>query len=297
MTPSSRLLNWYRIHGRNLPWRGTKNPYRILVSEVMLQQTQVDRVKTYFRVWMKTYPNWKALAEASNEQVIRSWAGLGYNRRALMLRDAARYVVEHGVPKSVDEWRCIKGIGPYTAAAVASFTRSERVLPIDTNIRRVLARLFLNIPFPELSDDAEIAEQKDLILPKRGAWWDVPQALFDLATMVCQKTPKCKACPFRSVCPSARGFEDGTTLIPKQMIRKAVESRHRDKPHPDRIYRGRILKQVREADDGMRPEALGFAVDPAYDPIADSAWIDAMIERLVRDQLIERVGATLRLKG
>lgn len=151
-----RLLAWYREHGRDLPWRKTREPYRILVSEVMLQQTQVRRVLEYYPRWLKQFPNWKALSQASTAELLHAWAGLGYNRRALALRDIAQYVVEHGEPNTYEGWLSLKGIGPYTAAAVSLFSDAQRVLPIDTNVRRVLGRTHLGILFPQISDDEAI---------------------------------------------------------------------------------------------------------------------------------------------
>ena len=296
MTTATKLLAWYAQHGRDLPWRKTRNPYHILVSEVMLQQTQVERVKGFYIAWLKQFPNWKRLASASNEDVIRMWAGLGYNRRALMLRDAAREVIARGVPNSIEGWRAIKGIGPYTSSAISAFAQKKRVMPIDTNIRRVLGRVLLNKPFPQPEDDALIQEHVNAFLPHRGNYFDVPQAIFDLATDICQKSPKCIECPLRLDCPSAKKFLSGTVVIPKQMVKKAVESRHLEKPHPDRIYRGRILKLVREASRGVNPRMIGNAIDKTFDPIADTEWVMAMVSRLIKDQLIQSQGVKLFLK-
>lgn len=287
MTASSKLLAWYKKYGRDLPWRKTRNPYHILVSEVMLQQTQVDRVKSFYKAWLKQFPDWKYLAKATNEEVVRAWAGLGYNRRALMLRDAARQVVAHGVPTTIEGWRTLKGIGPYTSAAISAFAQKKRVMPIDTNIRRVLGRLLLNKPFPQPTDDERIQKVVEDFLPRRGNYFDVPQAIFDLATDICLKSPKCVECPLRKECPASKQFLSGNVVIPKQMVKKAVESRHLEKPHPDRIYRGRILKFVREASRGVDPRTIGHAVDKSFDPIADREWVEAMIGRLIKDQLIE----------
>lgn len=287
MTISRRLLRWYKKFGRKLPWRRTRNPYHILVSEIMLQQTQVDRVKSFYIAWLKQFPNWKSLARATNEDVIRAWAGLGYNRRALMLRDAARSVIEHGVPESVEAWRKIKGIGPYTAAAISAFAQKNRVMPVDTNIRRVLGRLLLGKPFPQLTDDERIQKVVNDFLPVRGNFYDVPQAIFDLATDVCLKNPRCLECPLIKDCPAAKKFLSGRIIIPKQMIKKPIESRHLEKQYPDRIYRGRILKAVRESTRGIHPQKIGNTIDKTFDPIADTEWIEAMVGRLVKDQLIE----------
>jgi len=294
MKSARKLLDWFDRNGRNLPWRNTRDPYRILVSEVMLQQTQVPRVLVFYRRWLETFPSWKSLAKASNAEVIREWSGLGYNRRALMLRDIAQQVVERGVPTSETEWRQLKGIGPYTSAALAAFSLHERVMPIDTNIRRVLGRLLLGKPFPTPEDDDRIRRSADAFMPERGRFYDVPQALFDLATIVCKKNPDCAACPMRSVCPAAPKFLSGRVRIPKQSLKKPLERKHRNKPHPDRIFRGRILK-LAGRPGGFPLKLLGEAVDPGFHEKKDALWLSAMIDRLVSDGLIVRYGKNVTL--
>lgn len=290
----ARLLNWYRKSGRDLPWRKTQDPYRILVSEIMLQQTQVHRVLGYYDRWLTQFPDWATLAKASNADVIKLWAGLGYNRRGLMLRDIARQVAEKGEPTTREGWMALKGIGPYTSAAVSAFAQHTRVMPVDTNIRRVLGRLLLGKPFAQLTDDEKLEKKSDHLLPKRGKYWDVPQAIFDLATSICTKEPDCARCPLRNDCPAAKKFISGNVRIPKQSVKKAVESKHRDKPHPDRIYRGRILKLVRE-EPGILAAAVGARVDPEYDERHDKLWMHAMIRRLTDDGLVEQTRNRLTL--
>lgn len=265
-----------------------------MVSEIMLQQTQVDRVINFYRHWLKQFPTWKKLAGATNAQVIHAWAGLGYNRRALTLRDAARHVVEYGLPDSEEGWLAIKGIGPYTAAAVSAFAQQQRTLPIDTNIRRVLGRLLLGKPFPMLADDEAIRSRASSFLPRRGAYYDVPQAIFDLATSICTKNPACASCPLRRDCKAAKLFLSGRVKIPKHSVAVAQERRHRNKPHPDRIYRGRILKVVREWGQVVL-RAIGSLVDPDFDRKLDRQWVEAMVERLVRDGLVSRKNSNLTL--
>ncbi len=294
MTLARRLLDWYRRHGRALPWRNIRDPYRILVSELMLQQTQVSRGLVFYPRWLARFPDWKTLAAASNADVIEAWAGLGYNRRALMLRDIAKAVVAKGVPTSAEGWQALKGIGPYSAAAIACFSLHERVLPIDTNIRRVLGRVLLGIPFPQPSDDEAIQENLDRVLP-RQAFHDVPQALFDLATIACTKSPDCASCPLRSTCPCAPGFLAGTYAIPKQMVKKAKESRHRDKPYPDRIYRGRLLKHVREQKTVKLDASLGKTIDPSYAHAHDFEWLQAIAQRLITEGFLRKENRMLRL--
>jgi A/G-specific adenine glycosylase len=170
------LVAWYGEHGRDLPWRHTNDPYAILVSEVMLQQTQVERVVPRWQAWLERWPTVEALAEATTADVIREWQGLGYNRRAVALHRAARIVAERGWPADLTE---LPGVGPYTAAALGNFAFGLDVLPVDTNVQRVQERT------GELFD-AECA-----------------QALFDLGAMVClSRVPRCAECPLATACPS-----------------------------------------------------------------------------------------------
>jgi A/G-specific adenine glycosylase len=170
------LLAWYDEHGRDLPWRRTRDPYAILVSEVMLQQTQVDRVIPRYDAWLERWPTVESLAAASTAEVIVAWQGLGYNRRAVNLHRTAIQVAEHGWPDDLTE---LPGVGPYTAAAVGNFAFGRDVLPVDTNVRRVRERT---------------GEQFD------GA---CTQALFDLGATVClARVPRCGACPLAAACPS-----------------------------------------------------------------------------------------------
>jgi A/G-specific adenine glycosylase len=172
------LLEWFRGNGRDLPWRRTRDPYAILVSEVMLQQTQVARVVPRWQEWMRRWPTVESLAVASGADVIRAWQGLGYNRRALALWKAARVVAASGWPEDLTE---LAGVGPYTADAVACFAFGRDVLPVDVNVRRVLERSGLEFD------------------PQHA------QALMDLGATVClARVPRCGECPLAARCP-ARG--------------------------------------------------------------------------------------------
>lgn len=295
MKHAELLLHWYKKHGRRLPWREVMDPYPVLVSEIMLQQTQVSRGLQYFENWMRVYPNWEALAKASNAQVIHSWAGLGYNRRGLMLRDIARQVVENGVPKSEEAWMELKGVGPYTAAALAVFTLHQKTMPIDTNIRRVIGRLFLGSYFPDPKQDAELKQVGEDQLMQGNEFWEIPQAIFDLATMYCLKSPNCLDCPMKDVCASSEAFIQGNVEIPKRMVKKSREKIHKGKKYPDRIYRGRILKEVRNAEDGVLLHDLYLLVDPSFKKKDDEAWFMAMINRLCKDHFVEFRGQKLYL--
>jgi A/G-specific adenine glycosylase len=171
-----KLAAWFVEHGRDLPWRCTRDPYAILVSEVMLQQTQVERVVPRYLRWLERWPTAETLADASMADVIRAWQGLGYNRRAVNLKRAAEHVAERGWPDDLTE---LPGVGPYTAAALANFALGRLVLPVDTNVRRVQERV-----------GADFGPS-------------AAQALMDLGATIClARIPRCCACPLAADCPS-----------------------------------------------------------------------------------------------
>ncbi len=198
-----RVLAWYRRFRRDLPWRRTTDPYHILVSEVMLQQTPVARVIPKYREWLSRYPSLEALARASRREVREAWVPLGYNIRPLRLRDIARSVVRRyggRLPRTRDELLALRGIGPYTAGAILSFAFGHDVPVLDTNIRRVLGRMF----FPEnaLPRDRDLWRLAELLLP-RGRAADFNQALMDIGATVCTaRRPLCFSCPLAAGCES-----------------------------------------------------------------------------------------------
>jgi A/G-specific adenine glycosylase len=170
------LAAWFGASGRDLPWRRTRDPYAILVSEVMLQQTQVERVVPRWLAWLERWPTPAALAAASPAEVIRAWQGLGYNRRAVSLHRAAQAVAARGWPGDLTE---LPGVGPYTAAAIRNQAWGEDVLPVDTNVRRIQERTGHAFGPAAL------------------------QALFDLGATICiARIPRCEACPLAEACPS-----------------------------------------------------------------------------------------------
>ncbi|MEX0782696.1 MAG: A/G-specific adenine glycosylase [Dehalococcoidia bacterium] len=198
------LPRWYRHHGRHsLPWRLTRDPYAILVSEVMLQQTQVDRVIPYYNNWLGRWPTVAHLAAATPADLIRDWAGLGYNRRALHLHHAARAIVERydgRFPSDILSLRTLPGVGPYTAAAIASFAFEQPVPVADTNIARVLARSVHGIPHQRDLPGSAMQATAAALLPTRSAR-DHNLALMDLGALICRgRDPQCDSCPIRRHC-------------------------------------------------------------------------------------------------
>ena len=204
-TPFRRaLIRWYRKNGRNLPWRDTRNPYAILVSEFMLQQTQVATVIPYYNEWLRRFPDFAVLARASESSVLHAWQGLGYYARARNLHAAAKIVVRrHGgrFPRSTDQMQQLPGIGKYTAHAVASFA-FQRSLPIvEANTARVLARIFnLQAPIDKTIGREILWNRARQLVPKRRAA-RFNSALIDLGALIClPRKPRCWICPVRNFC-------------------------------------------------------------------------------------------------
>ena len=273
------LLRWYRKHGRPLPWRIEGDPYRVLVSEIMLQQTQVARVLPIFDAWMERFPDPTTLAAASKRDVLLAWAGLGYNRRALHLHEAARIITqEHAgrLPDDIEALRLLPGVGRYTAHALACFAFRRRAAVVDVNVRRIFSRLAAQRNgsrdlMPE-KDSWTLAEQW---LPA-SAYYDWNQALMDLGALVCTaSSPACGGCPLNSVCPSAG------------RIGSAPRAGHGGSTVPRRIHRGRVLALLR-----ARPEHSAPLLEIGRALVADFSslnipWLIDIASTLQRDGLIE----------
>jgi A/G-specific adenine glycosylase len=199
-----RLLDWYDRHGRSLPWRDTSDPYHILVSEIMLQQTQVDRVLPKYHEWLEKYPSFEALAQAPEAEVTATWYPLGYNIRPRRLQAIAREAVAHyggRLPADDATLRSFKGIGEYTSGAIRSFAFRERAAILDTNVARVLFRVFVGRGMPKAH-----AMKRNLwaisasLVPIKRAF-DFNQALMDFGAVICTaRKPKCLVCPMASRC-------------------------------------------------------------------------------------------------
>jgi A/G-specific adenine glycosylase len=201
-----RLLTWYGRHGRDLPWRKTDDPYHILVSEIMLQQTQVDRVLPKYAEWLAKYPSLRALAAAPERDVTSTWYPLGYNIRPMRLQTIAREAVakyDGQLPSDEETLLSFKGIGAYTAGAIRSFAFRQRAAILDTNVARVLYRVFVGEGDPKShAMKRRLWAISEALVPVRRVF-DFNQALMDFGAMVCvARNPKCLVCPMTKSCES-----------------------------------------------------------------------------------------------
>jgi len=270
------LLLWYNRNARPLPWRKTRNPYRILISEIMLQQTQVSRVLQKYPKFLKRFPNFQILARAGNGDVIRAWAGMGYNNRAVRLHQTANRIIQDyagRLPANIDLLQLLPGIGRYTAHAVACFSFGQHTAVVDTNVRRILSRLFPRMA--RSHDEWELAES---MLPKRKAYeWN--QALMELGSAFCTAAhPDCAGCPLHRYCPSAFHVR----------IRAKIKKIKNERTFiPDRIYRGRVVALLRTFSRHQKIEAFHLLkkLRPG-DAKRNQKWFSLLLTGLQRDGLI-----------
>ena len=238
----THIWEYFASEGRtHLPWRITRDPYAICVSELMLQQTQVERVIPKYKAWLIAFPTWQALAEAKTAAVLRLWSGLGYNSRALRLQQLARTVVrdfQSELPLAMSDLRALPGIGPYTSAALQAFAFEQEVPVIDTNIERIILRFFWARPEARRAD---VEKQLLQILVTHS--YPLPfaryffQALMDFGAQICKAKPLCLECPLRQQC---------CAFATKQFVVKRPKQSHF--PHSRRFYRGQVLKLLQTRD-------------------------------------------------
>ena len=245
LPPARTLLDWFSAHKRPLPWRAHYEPYAVWVSEVMLQQTQMDRAVGYFTRWMQRFPDPAALAEADEDEVFALWEGLGYYNRARNLMKAARRIVaEHAgeVPEDHDALIALPGVGPYTAAAVASIAFNQPVPVVDANVERVFARLLdIDAPVKQKAAARIIRDAALAWMPEHSAR-DYNQALMELGALVCApRAPRCSACPVRSGCEAHRL----DIVLERPVPKKAAEYIPLEVATGVLIHDGRIFIQKR----------------------------------------------------
>lgn len=293
--------HWYGRNARDLPWRGNAAPYAVLVSEVMLQQTQVERVIPKYHAFLDAFPTLQALADAQTADVIRLWAGMGYNGRAVRLHKLAREVMEkHAgrIPRTVMELRKLPGIGPYTAAAVACFAFGEAAPVLDTNIYRVLSRAVHGVDAPPRGAIHPLAEallpQPDS--PITPADWH--QALMDIGATLCTtRHPRCMLCPLRSLCAAAPHLQSGgdSALAEASVPYTPRQSRFQGSA---RYFRGRVVDHLREQPEAGVEECVLEAVLRDAETTSGAPCpvpLSELLAALERDGLVCRDSGRVRL--
>jgi A/G-specific adenine glycosylase len=304
------LRDWYRRHKRVLPWRDLPDDdldhkaYLVLISEIMLQQTQVSRVTVLYKTFVQKFPDVRSLAAATNAEILIAWRGLGYNSRALRLRDAAKTIVtEHGghFPRTLEGLMAIKGIGHYTAAAVLNFAFGIPAPCLDTNIRRIVHRVFDGPESPAgewaVPDRHLLSKDEALVtaMPTREAA-HLPAILMDFGSAVCTKrSPSCQACPLKESCRSAFNVPAPTKGVRQAKIRKEPGRLISGTFTPNRLVRGRIVEALRDHQCGLTLRELGpFAANDweagIYEP-----WLQSILERLISDGILEYVRSKYRI--
>jgi len=278
------LLAWYDREHRSFPWRGLTDPYAVLVSEVMLQQTQAARIAERFPRFMARFPTAAALAGAPAADLLAEWNGLGYNRRALALQRAAALVVRDGWPDSVAELGRLPGIGPYTARAIASLAFGQPVGVVDTNVRRWLLR---RLRVTDAAADLQRAADALAVALPDGRAADWTHASMEFGASVCRsRAPRCGACPIASGCPS-RGAG-----IPVPVPRQAPLR------GSDRAYRGAVVRLLAAGGtDGLDLAELRrrLDADARIGPALDETGWSRVLAALERDGLVHRAGGSARL--
>ncbi len=312
------LWDWFDTHKRTLPWRDlqitddTQRAYMVLVSEIMLQQTQVPRVKILFGQFLERFPTVQDLASATNKDVLMQWRGLGYNSRALRLRDAAQEIAKRGsFPTGMDDLLSINGIGHYTAAAVRNFACNLPTPCLDTNIRRILHRAFIGPENPDgtwKQDDRELLALAEEILMvaisqpvtrssqlRDARNWHA--ALMDFGSIICTKrNPKWDLCPLSKLGLMKAAYK----VKVDPLVRKKKEAKEPGRLVgsvfvPNRIFRGKIIETLRDHDAGLSLETIGkyVCIDWEQENLKD--WLKSLITKLVQDKMIEEKGRKFSL--
>lgn len=275
------ILLWYTSNRRHLPWRKTRQPYRILLSEIMSQQTQVSRVAQFYRDWIKIFPSFSSVANASAADILRAWSGLGYNSRALRFHRLSKIVAEEyrsHLPEDPDELQTLPGIGRYTAHAVACFAFGKNIPVVDVNIKRVITRWTMKSG----SESKQFSENNawylaEKFLPKKNAVeWN--QALMDFGALICSaRNPRCCECPVSSYCVSAFS----KVFLVKKKKKDSTEPVWRGIPR--RLYRGRILKLLHHHSCSPREIAAMLWNNQSEQ---DVVWTASLMERMTGDGLL-----------
>ena len=284
------------------PWRADGvDPYVVLVSEIMLQQTQAPRVAELLPPFLELFPAVDVLAEASKADVIRAWKGLGYNNRAVRLRDAAQRIVsDHGgrVPSDPETLITLPGIGPYAAASIATFAFDARTVVLDVNVRRVYSRLAKRQPLTtSLLDDSALRDIAEHLIPKRSSASEWHHAVMDLGATVCMaRRTLCAECPLHSVCASAHTVAPPNRGTSEPSHRGTIEPSNRRtkqepmfRGEPRRLWRGRMVAVLRDHPKGLTPAAIVRDVFGSVDT-EEQAFVQGLLQLLLKDGMMEKTG-------
>ncbi|WP_036194392.1 A/G-specific adenine glycosylase [Nocardioides aequoreus] len=280
------VLRWYAAHARELPWRGPgATPWRVMVSELMLQQTPVARVIPVFEQWLERWPTPGDLAAEPSGEAVRAWGRLGYPRRALRLHAAACAIVERHageVPAAYDDLIALPGVGDYTASAIASFAFGARHAVLDTNVRRVLARAVQGVEHPGASVTRAERDTATALLPDEdvAATWAV--AVMELGALVCRATsPRCGDCPLEPQCAWVAAGRPAYDGPPRRAQAWAGT---------DRQVRGRLLAVLRDQPGSVSAERIATAW---HEPVQRARALDGLLD----DGLVVRIGDRYALPG
>ena len=285
------ILAWFAENRRDLPWRHTRDPYKILVSEVMLQQIQVSRAIPFYHAFLARFPTLESLATAPIADAIRVWGDLGRYKRVVNLHRTARLILtDHGgrVPSDVAVLRSLPGIGPYTAGAVACFAYELDTAFVDTNMRRVLHRLFLGADIPKpTASDAQLLRLAAVAVPA-GHGWSWNQGLMEFGALHCTaRRPACTGCPVQTHCRAFPAIQ--TALLTQRAVRPASKPAYRYEDS-NRFYRGRVLARLRDhsltadAAHGVPLDMLGTQIRADF-AASDVPWLSTVVASLAKDGL------------
>lgn len=289
------LIEWYQSNHRDFPWRETTDPYRVLVSEVMSQQTQLERVVDAWEDFIDRWPTVESLASAERSEVVAFWSThrLGYNNRARYLHEAATQVLDTydgEFPETPSELENLMGVGPYTANAVASFAFNNGNAVVDTNVKRVLYRLLAGVrETDDEGGDPPYSELADAVMPAdTSRTWN--NAIMELGGTVCESTPRCDegGCPWR---PHCYAYETGDFTAPDVPTQPAFEGSRRQ-------FRGRIVRALGEHDE-LELDVLGPKIRVDYTPDGDHGreWLRGILSDLADDEIVEVTGDVARLRN
>lgn len=291
----SALLKWYRKNRRSYPWRTPDaTPYLVMVSEIMLQQTQASRVAELLPRFIKRFPTFQALSAASTAEVIKAWKGLGYNNRAVRMRDAARIIVHEfngTIPSDEIVLRKLPGFGSYTAAAVATFVHGIKTVVIDVNVRRVCTRLLS-------SDHTQMAGRHDSTLSRfilsfiqdadPSEWY---QAVMDLGNSICTaRQPGCSICPLQNLCVSAHRVTASHDAVQRENKRQEPAFMGR----PNRLWRGALVELLRSRNSGLTKDQALEALQLNASDRATREWFDGVVAALAKDGVLVAFRGRLR---